>query len=114
MPLDDLCYWSIGKLAAHLRLRQLSPVEVTRAQLERIDTLDPRLNAYLTVLPEQAMREAHVAEQAIMDGHYHGPLHGVPIAVKDLFHVQGVKTTAGSVILKDHVASRDATVVARL
>jgi len=115
MPSDDLCYWTISKLATHLRLRQISPVEVTRAQLERIDKLDPTLNAYLTVLSEQAMCEARMAELAIMDGAYRGPLHGVPIAVKDLFDVQGVKTTAGSIILKDHVAaSRDATVVARL
>jgi aspartyl-tRNA(Asn)/glutamyl-tRNA(Gln) amidotransferase subunit A len=114
MPFDELCYWTIGELAAKIQAREMSPVEVTRAQLDRIDRLDTTLNAYLTVLAEQALQEARAAEQEIMRGHYRGPLHGVPIAVKDLFEMRGVKTTAGSVILKDYVSAGDATVLARL
>jgi aspartyl-tRNA(Asn)/glutamyl-tRNA(Gln) amidotransferase subunit A len=114
MPPDELCYWTIGELATKLRAKQLSPVEVTRAQLDRIEQLDPTLNAYLTVLSEQAMQEAHTAELEIVRGHYRGPLHGVPVAIKDLFEMQGVRTTAGSIILKDYVSTRDATVLARL
>jgi aspartyl-tRNA(Asn)/glutamyl-tRNA(Gln) amidotransferase subunit A len=114
MPSDDLCYWTISTLATHLQSRRISPVEVMRSQLERIDRINPKLNAYLTVFPEQAMREARDAEREIMDNRYRGPLHGVPIAVKDLFDLEGVETTAGSVILRGHVARRDAAVVARL
>jgi aspartyl-tRNA(Asn)/glutamyl-tRNA(Gln) amidotransferase subunit A len=114
MPPDELCYWTIAELAAEIRAKELSPVEVTRAQLDRIEQLDPTLNAYLTVLSEQAMEEARTAEREIIGGHYRGRLHGVPIASKDLFEMQGVKTTAGSIILKDYIPARDATVLARL
>jgi aspartyl-tRNA(Asn)/glutamyl-tRNA(Gln) amidotransferase subunit A len=114
MPPDELCYWTIAELAAKIRAKEVSPVEVIRAQLDRIERLDSTLTAYLTVLSEPAMREASTAEGEITRGHYRGPLHGVPIAVKDLFDTQGVKTTAGSVILKDYVPARDATVLARL
>jgi aspartyl-tRNA(Asn)/glutamyl-tRNA(Gln) amidotransferase subunit A len=114
MPPDELCYWTIAELAAKIQAKEISPVEVIRAQFDRIERLDPSLNAYLTVLSEPAMGEARTAEQEIARGHYRGPLHGVPVAVKDLFDTQGVKTTAGSVILKDYVPARDATVLARL
>ena len=114
MPPAELCYWTITELAAKIQAKEISPVEVTRAQFDRIERLDPSLNAYLTVLSEPAMGEARTAEQEIARGHYRGPLHGVPVAVKDLFETQGVKTTAGSVILKDYVPARDATVLARL
>jgi aspartyl-tRNA(Asn)/glutamyl-tRNA(Gln) amidotransferase subunit A len=114
MSANELCYWTIAELAANIQAQEISPVEVIQAQLDRIDQLDPTLNAYLTVLSEQAMQEARTAEQEIRHGHYRGPLHGVPIAIKDLFDMQGVRTTAGSVILKDYVPARDATVLARL
>jgi aspartyl-tRNA(Asn)/glutamyl-tRNA(Gln) amidotransferase subunit A len=114
MPPAELCYWTITELAAKIQAKEISPVEVIRAQFDRIERLDPSLNAYLTVLSEPAMGEARTAEQEIARGHYRGPLHGVPVAVKDLFETQGVKTTAGSVILKDYVPARDATVLARL
>jgi aspartyl-tRNA(Asn)/glutamyl-tRNA(Gln) amidotransferase subunit A len=114
MPPDELCYWTITELAAKIQAKEISPVEIIQAQLDRIERLDSTLNAYLTVLSESAMREARTAEEEITRGHYRGPLHGVPIAVKDLFETQGVKTTAGSIILKDYIPAHDATVLARL
>ncbi|MBI3330250.1 MAG: Asp-tRNA(Asn)/Glu-tRNA(Gln) amidotransferase subunit GatA [Nitrospinae bacterium] len=114
MPPDDLCYWTIHDLASRIRAKEISPVEVTRAQLERIDSLDKTLNAYITVLPDQALQEARKAEQEIVRGDYRGPFHGVPIAVKDLFESGGMKTTAGSLLLKDYVPAQDATALARL
>ncbi len=114
MSAGDLCYWTIRDLAARIQARDISPVEVTRALLERVEQLDKALNAYITVLPEQALQEARTAEQEIMRGDYRGPLHGVPIAVKDLFESKGVKTTAGSRILKDYIPPADATALARL
>ena len=114
MPPDELCYLTIGELATHLRARRLSPVEVMRAQLDRIAKLDPTLNAYLTVLPEQAMREAHVAEREITDGHYRGPLHGIPIAVKDNFLTRNLKTTCASKILGAFIPPYDATTIGKI
>ena len=114
MPPEDLCYWTVRQLASKLQTQEISPVEVTRAQLDRIDCLNPTLNAYLTLLPEQALQEARRAEQEIVRGQYRGPFHGVPIAPKDLFSSAGVKTTAGSLLLKDYVPTQDATVLARL
>lgn len=114
MPASDLCYWTIAELAARIQGKDISPLEVTRAQLDRIDTLDRTLKAYLTVLPDRALQEARTAEQEIMRGHYRGPFHGVPIAPKDLFESRDVKTTAGSLLLKDYIPGQDATVLARL
>lgn len=114
MPSEDLCYWTIRDLAARIQAREISPVEVTRAQLERITRLDHTLNTYVTLLSERALHEARTAEEEIMQGRYRGPFHGVPIAPKDLFESAGVKTTAGSLLLKDYVPARDATVLARL
>jgi len=93
--------------------RRLSPVEVTRAVLDRIQARNPQLNAFLTVTADSAMREARAAEEAYVRGQA-GPLAGIPVAIKDLFDVAGVRTTAGSVILREHVPERDATAVARL
>ena len=114
MPPDDLCYWTIRELATRIQAREISPVEVTRAQLDRITQHDRTLNTYVTLLAEQALAEARTAEQEIMQGRYRGPFHGVPIAPKDLFESAGVKTTAGSLLLKEYVPTRDATVLGRL
>jgi aspartyl-tRNA(Asn)/glutamyl-tRNA(Gln) amidotransferase subunit A len=104
----------ITQLAPLIRGRHVSSVEVTRAYLERIERLNPRLNAYITVTGELAQAQARQVDAELAAGTYRGPLHGVPIGIKDLFDVEGVPTTFGSKILKDSVAQRDATVVARL
>lgn len=97
-----------------LRRRQLSPVELTEAMLERISVLNPALNAFITVLGEEALEAASRAESEIMAGRYLGPLHGVPIAHKDVYLTQGVRTTAHSQVLSDFIPSTSATVVERL
>ncbi len=81
---EDLCYQSIGELAAQLESKQISPVELTRAYLERIRELDGKLNSYITVTEDVAIRQARRAEAEILAGRYRGPLHGIPYAAKDL------------------------------
>ena len=107
----DLNYATITDLAPRLESGALSPVELTRACLDRIAALDGSINAFITVLEESALAEARQAEQEIRGGHYRGPLHGIPIAHKDLFYTRGVRTTAGSKILADFVPDFDGTVV---
>jgi aspartyl-tRNA(Asn)/glutamyl-tRNA(Gln) amidotransferase subunit A len=111
---DELCQVDITKLSRLLRGKELSPLELTDAYLERIARLDPRLNSYISVQPDQARQAAGEAEAEITRGAWRGPLHGVPVGIKDLFDVAGVATTFGSKILRDNVAPSDATVVARL
>jgi aspartyl-tRNA(Asn)/glutamyl-tRNA(Gln) amidotransferase subunit A len=111
---DDLCWLDVGQLSAAIRARDVTPIEVADAYLRRIERVDPSLNAYITVLADQARQAAQAAEAELAAGHYRGPLHGVPVGVKDLFDVAGVPTTMGSSILRDNVATTDATVVSRL
>ncbi len=94
--------------------REVSPVELTQAALDRIARDDGNLNAFVTVLAESALADAHHAEREIADGKWRGPLHGIPISVKDLFWTRGVRTTAGSRIMADFIPDEDATVVALL
>jgi aspartyl-tRNA(Asn)/glutamyl-tRNA(Gln) amidotransferase subunit A len=110
----DLAFASARRLAALVREGQVSPVEITRLYLERIERLDPRLRAYITVLPEAALEAARRAETAVVRGDALPPLHGVPYAVKDQFDTAGVRTTAGSRILEHHVPAKDATTISRL
>ena len=111
---DALCFLSAAELGRRIARRELSPVEVTRAHLARIERLDTKLNAFLTVTAERALAEAAAAEREIAAGKSRGPLHGAPMARKDLFDTAGVTTTAGSKILAQNVPARDATVVERL
>jgi aspartyl-tRNA(Asn)/glutamyl-tRNA(Gln) amidotransferase subunit A len=97
-----------------VRERLLSPVELTQACLERIAQLNSRLNAFITVTPEQALAAARRAEADIASGRWRGPLHGIPIAVKDNIDTAGVRTTAGSAVFADRVPAEDAEVVSRL
>jgi len=110
----ELCTITLAELAALLRDKQISPVEVTQACLERIEALDESLNAYITVTADQALAEARRCEEEILRGNYRGPLHGVPIALKDLYDTAGVPTTAASRIYARRVPDEDATSVARL
>lgn len=110
----DLVFTPAAELAALIRDKRLSPVALVRAYLERIDRLDGTLRAYITVCREQALAGAERAEQAVARGESLGPLHGVPFAVKDQLDAAGTRTTAGSRLLADNVASGDAPVVSRL
>ena len=106
---------TLVQLAALIRDRQLSPVELTQKYLERILRLNPALNAFITVLGESAMKAARIAHQEIFDlGRYRGPLHGVPIALKDIIETENVPTTAGSKVLEGYRPKEDAEIVARL
>ena len=102
------------ELAAQLREKKVSPVELTEHYLRRIEDLNPKLNAFLTVAGDQAMAAAKSAEKELMDGQDHGPLHGVPISVKDLEMTSGIRSTLGSLIYKDHVPSHDSGVIERV
>ncbi len=114
MDPTDLCFLPLTKLSGLLRDRAVSPVEATRAVLDRIRRLEPSLHAYLAVLDERAIARATEAEREIRAGRWRGPLHGVPIAVKDLCQTAGVATTCASRVLRDWKPEQDATVVERL
>jgi aspartyl-tRNA(Asn)/glutamyl-tRNA(Gln) amidotransferase subunit A len=114
MHSDDLCFLSAFELAARIRQRDVSPVEVTRAILERVDRLDPHLNAFCTRLDEEALAAAQRAEFAVVRGDSLGPLHGVPVSIKDNIYVKGCRTTFGSKLLENDVTSVDAPLVERL
>ena len=114
MSWEELHYWTLSDLADALRRRSISPVEVTQAQLERIENLDGQLHAYVTVTAERALERAKEAEFEIGRDGARGPLHGVPIALKDLSATRGVRTTAGTRILRDWIPDEDACVVERL
>ena len=109
-----LHYMTITEVAALIEARELSPVEVTDAMLARIDALDDHLKSYATVMSDHARSAARRAEREIAAGEYRGPLHGVPIAVKDLCFTSGVRTMGGAKVYMDHVPGFDSTVVARL
>ncbi|HEX5368089.1 MAG TPA: amidase [Dehalococcoidia bacterium] len=114
MSETPLHFKTIGEIATLLESKQLSPVDLSRTMLERIDALDARLMSYATVMAESAMAQARTAEQEIASGHYRGPLHGVPVAVKDLCYTRGVRTMGGAKVYRDFVPDFDATVVVRL
>jgi aspartyl-tRNA(Asn)/glutamyl-tRNA(Gln) amidotransferase subunit A len=105
---------ALEEAAALVRDRRVSPVELTEACLARIGAVEPRLNAFVTVTGELARAEAREAEAEIGKGRYRGALHGIPVAVKDLFATKGIRTTAGSKILADWIPREDATVVRKL
>jgi aspartyl-tRNA(Asn)/glutamyl-tRNA(Gln) amidotransferase subunit A len=111
---DDLVFLSATEQGALLRARKLSPVELTDAYLARIESLNPRLNAFITVTADRARREAREAEQAIGRGDYRGPLHGVPYAPKDILATRGIRTTNGSKVTADRVANEESTITERL
>lgn len=110
----DLAYASISDVAPRLAAGDVSPVELTQACLDRIARLDQHVNAFITVLADSALEEARQAEREIQHGQYRGPLHGIPIAHKDLFFTRAIRTTAGSKVMADFVPEHDATVVEKL
>lgn len=110
----ELCFLTLAEQARLIRDRKVSPVEVVGSVLRQIERIDGRINAYITVMGETALSESRQAEAEIARGNYRGPLHGIPIALKDLFYTKGIRTTAGSKILRDFVPGEDATAVTRL
>src|SRR5713101_113860 len=116
----DLAFASIQEVARLYRKRKLSPVELTKLMLARIDQLNPKLNAYITVTAELALAQAKKAEAELFaprgrkGRRDRGPLHGMPISLKDNIYTKGIRTTAGSKILKDFIPQRDAQVWAKL
>ena len=110
---EELHYRTITEMAARIESKAVSPVDVTAALLERIEALDHRLQAYTTVMAEAAMEQARAAEREIVNGTYRGPLHGIPVAVKDLCCTAGVRTMGGSAVYADLVPDFDSTVVRR-
>jgi aspartyl-tRNA(Asn)/glutamyl-tRNA(Gln) amidotransferase subunit A len=111
---DDLTKLSIAEAGRRIAARELSPVELTRAYLERIADVDKRVNAYITVTAEQALAQARVLEAEIAAGRNRGPLHGIPIALKDNIDTAGIRTTAASAVYADRVPTQDAPVVTKL
>lgn len=110
----DLAYIPALELARRIRAKELSPVEVVETALRRIDEVNPRLNCFCFTYPEEAMEKARAAEQAVMSGAPLGPLHGVPVAIKDLTPTKGKTTTLGSYIYEHWVPDRDAAIVEKL
>lgn len=111
---EDLCFLGIARAADLIRRRELSPVTLTDAFLARIDAFDSQLHAYLTVTADHARRSAKTAEDEIARGRYRGPLHGIPIALKDNFDTAGIRTTAQSRLLENKVPQHDAHAVRKL
>ena len=114
MMSDEVCYLPVSQLADLIRRREISPLEVTDAYLERIAAIGPQLDAYLTVTAEAARRSAREAQDEIAQGRYRGPLHGVPFGLKDNFNTRGILTTAHSKVLATNVPATDAAAVTRL
>jgi len=111
---ENLAFAPATELRELIAEKQVSPVEITQLYLDRIDRLDPQLNSYLTVTSEIALDAARKAEQAVTDGDELGPLHGIPISIKDLQMTKGVRTTGGSLAYKDRIPDADCAVVERV
>jgi amidase len=114
MSAADICFLTATELARRIRTKELSAREVMQAHLAHIHRVNPHVNAIVTLLPEQAMAQASAADEALARGEAPGPLHGLPIAHKDLVLTRGIRTTFGSPIFKDHVPDQDALIVERL
>ncbi len=114
MDLANDAAFTIARLAPLLRRRRLSPLELTRFVLERASRLQKDFNAYITLTADLALEQARRAEREILKGAYRGPLHGIPVSLKDLFHTNGIRTTGGSLILRNLVPKKDAPAVTRL
>ena len=115
-PIDigEVTQLTIADAAALLKSRRLSPVTLVEACLGRIDRFNPQINAFISVLHEKALEHARVAEAEIAGGNWRGPLHGIPIGVKDNIDTAGVRTTAASAVFQDRVPAADAEVITRL
>ena len=113
MPNVDLLRMTISELAPKIQNKEISPVELTEAALAVADRLQPTLNSFFTILHDRAMHQARESETAISRGDYRGPLHGIPIGLKDNLATAGITTTVGSKVLAEHVPEEDAALVIR-
>ncbi len=111
---SSLTKLSLGEASELVRSGKVSPVDLTQACLSRIEQLNPKLNAFITVTADSALAQAREAESDIQRGRWKGTLHGIPIALKDLVDTAGVRTTAASGLFKDRIPSQDAEIVRRL
>ena len=111
MPNDELLDLTIAELAPRIASREVSPVEVTEAALARADRLQPSLNSFITLLHERALERAREMEAELAAGKNRGPLHGIPIGIKDNIETRGIRSTVGSLVLADNVPDEDARVV---
>jgi aspartyl-tRNA(Asn)/glutamyl-tRNA(Gln) amidotransferase subunit A len=114
MAHPDILELNLTDLSKRIRSRELSSLEAVKATLTRLEFLEDKLNAFITVLPDQALAAASKADQEIASGHYRGPLHGIPVSIKDMFEMAGVLTTGGSKILAQWVPEMDSALVERL
>ncbi|WP_170432499.1 amidase [Ruegeria arenilitoris] len=111
---DALCFLTVAESAERIERKELSPVTLTQAFLNRIERVNPKVNAYVTVTPERAMEDARRAEAEINSGHYKGALHGIPVGLKDIYDTKGIRTTCHSNLLLDRIPEEDAFAVKRL
>lgn len=111
---ENILSWDIQRVSRLIKTKEVSPVEITKQMLERIDSVDPKLNSFITVASDQAVEQAKMAEKDILTGDYKGPLHGIPIGLKDIIFTKGLRTTMGSEIYEDYVPDHSATVVNKL
>ena len=109
----EICYMGAGDLSKLVQSKEISPVEIIEAHLTRIDATEPMLNSFITLLADQARKSARQAEKDIQAGRYKGPLHGIPVALKDLYNTGGVRTTSGSRIFDTFIPTEDCTVAAK-
>ena len=111
---SDPDFLTVAEAARLVAARKISPVDLARAHLKRIEELDPQLNAFITVTADLARKRARQAEQEIVKGNYRGPLHGIPFALKDIYNTQGILTSGGSKVCMDNVPKEDATTTRKL
>ncbi|WP_269082458.1 amidase family protein [Aneurinibacillus tyrosinisolvens] len=114
MSNQDILKLDIASLSSKIKNKELSPVEITRQLLTRIEELNPLLNAFITISSNEALDSAKRAEEEIISRNWKGPLHGIPIGLKDLIYTKGIRTTMGSKLYQDFVPDFDATVVQKL
>src|SRR3990172_7302131 len=111
---SGLHFLTVAEAARMIEARKLSPVELTRAHLDRIAALDPQLNAYITLTADLAVKQAKKAERDITKGNYRGPLHGIPFGLKDIYNTKGILTSAHSKVCTDNIPGEDATTTRKL
>lgn len=112
--MTDIALMTATELSSMIKTKELSPVELTKHMLDRIDKLDPAINSYITTLNEGALKQAREAEDSIMQGQYKGPLHGIPMGIKDNYKTKGIRTTGGSKLFTDYTPAENATAVDKL
>src|SRR5439155_11230516 len=107
-------YKTIKEIGRRIRQREISLVEVVGASLARIKQLNPKINAFITVLAEESLAQAEIAEAEIKAGHWRGPLHGIPVGIKDMYDTAGIRTTAAFERFRNRVPAQDARAVQKL